>query len=708
MAKRVRIQSAHGILIPGGLPNSPRRAMWRSKQHTLLYLAAALVLYGLLCTTRNLLRDAATGSGIIILPSSSAADRFAAPSSYDEEEGWWESRASAVGPVATDDDCPEYGRYAAARHEPFTGGAWNLPYQRPARGCRKVVVEEVEEVIREMNKTVKDPDLFRLFENCFPNTLDTSVMWTGVSSDNVKEELTFITTGDIHAMWLRDSANQLQSYVSLLHPPPPPSQQQPPTTSSSSSSNTNNKSPSQPPSKLASLFRGAINLQTRYLLASPHCNAFQPPVEAEMAPGNDGNPHDLVFPHYDPAVVFECKYELDSLAAFLQLSWDYYSRTKDARFFVDASLPTTTTTKKNTRNNNNNNNNNNNGAGRRGGSRRKAAPVGWKAAVVAILDTAEAMRQGTYAASGLVHDSPYRFERVSSVPTESLGNRGNGSPVREGTGLVRSPFRPSDDSTTFQLLVPANMMLAKYLELCAEIVAGIEKEEARVVAAAARGGVVGKEKGAQDVLNGEDEEDDEEEAGNGEAVAERMKRIAKEIRKGIDKYGKVKHPDFGEIYAYETDGYTSTSMMDDANLPSLLSTPLTGYLPRTDPTYRATRKFILSTANPYYGHGPVLNGTGGPHIGPGMVWPMSLIVGIMTTDDDEEIKDLLRQVLASTDFLGLIHESVNVHNAALWTRSWFSWANGLFGQMMLDLRARKPHILKISFQGEGGAGKKGG
>lgn len=259
-----------------------------------------------------------------------------------------------------------------------------------------------------------------------------------------------------------------------------------------------------------------------------------------MAPGNDGNTHDLVYPPYDPAVVFECKYELDSLAAFLQLSWDYYSRTKDARFFVDASKHSKKSGS--------------------GGNRRSA---GWKAAVVAILDTAEAMRVGTYTPVGMVHDSPYRFERISSVPTETLGNRGNGSPVRAGTGMVRSSFRPSDDSTTFQLLVPANMMLAKYLELCAEIVAGVEKEEAKAASSAANGGVIGKEKGAQAALNGNEEQEmeEEEDAGNGETVSERMKRMSKEIRKGIDKYGKVKHPEFGEIFAYETDGYTSTSMM---------------------------------------------------------------------------------------------------------------------------------------------------
>lgn len=174
--KRVRIQSAHGnILIPGGLPNSPRRAMWRSRQQTLAYLVAALMLYGLLCTTQKLLRDAE------ILPEVPQPGTYT-PFVYEEASG-------TVVSITTNPDCPEYGHYSARRHEPSTGGRYDLPFQRPERQCRKVTIPEVEEVIQQMNRTIKDPDLFRLFENCFPNTLDTSITWTGVSNANVNEEV---------------------------------------------------------------------------------------------------------------------------------------------------------------------------------------------------------------------------------------------------------------------------------------------------------------------------------------------------------------------------------------------------------------------------------------------------------------------------------------------------------------------------------------
>ncbi|KAK3384236.1 Six-hairpin glycosidase-like protein [Lasiosphaeria ovina] len=511
-----------------------------------------------------------------------------------------------------DFSCPDYASYASRRHDPPSTGAYRLPYQRPVPACRTFNLSEVEETIAAMERVVKDPDLFRLFENCFPNTLDTAIAWKGITSNGTGEELTFITTGDINAMWLRDSANQLQSYKSLLR------------ANGSSSS-------------LASLFRGTINLQARYVQASPHCNAFQAPAEANLtAAFGLGSGADYVWPTPDATAVFECKYELDSLAAFLQLSHEYYVGTGDAAFFG--------------------------GAGAGAGAEAEDVVGGWSDALDAVLNTTAELLAGTYGDDGSVAASPYTFQRSTSTATETLCNGGVGAPVRGGTGLVRSAFRPSDDACTYQLFIPGNMMLSRYLTLCADIV---------------------------DTL-GETEK------------AGMMRVFADSIRAGIEKYGRVNHRLFGKIYAYEVDGYGSYNVMDDANIPSLLSAPMFGYVSRHDPVYQNTRRFILSKENPYFMSGPVINSfvppqihpklpkpqrcttlheqtdtqantgysTGGPHAGPGMAWPMSLIVRILTSDDDDEIVDSLRQILSSTDGLGLIHESINTQSESVWTRQW--------------------------------------
>jgi meiotically up-regulated gene 157 (Mug157) protein len=173
-------------------------------------------------------------------------------------------------------------------------------------------------------------------------------------------------------------------------------------------------------------------------------------------------------------------------------------------------------------------------------------------------------------------------------------------------------------------------------------------------------------------------------------LAQEMTDIATGIEEAIDKLAIVDHPEFGRMYAYEIDGFGSFNLMviffaflssicelmftdtlqDDANIPSLLSIPHLRFKNNTDEVYRNTRDFVLSKSNPYYAYGPVINAPGGPHQGPGMGWPMGIIMQLLTSDDDDEITGGLKVLMGSTSGLGLMHETVNSHNESSWTRPW--------------------------------------
>ncbi|KAI0388887.1 glycoside hydrolase family 125 protein [Xylariaceae sp. FL0594] len=488
--------------------------------------------------------------------------------------------------------CPSYSSYSQTRHEPYSTGGYELSYQRPAPACRTFNSTVVEDAILRVKNMTSDPDLFRLFENTFPNTIDTAIKWRGFAANNTEEELAFIITGDIDAMWIRDSANQVAPYRSVLR---------------------------SKEDDIASIFRGAINLQARYLIISPYCNAFLPPPEAELHVAPNGASY-AVTPPYDRNIVFTCNFELDDFGAFLQLSHDYYTSTGDVEFF---------------------------------------GKFQWIHAVQSILAASEALRKSTYGEDGQWIPPAYSFQSQTMTAFGTLGNNGMSYPVNY-TGMVRSPFRPSDDAAIYDFQIPANMMLSRYLEATAVIMEKLPNAP--------------------------------------EGLAGQMRDMAEEIRAGIEQFGVVRAPNGDRIYAYEVDGFGGQNLMDDANIPSLLSAPSLGYLSANDTVYKNTRKFVLSRSNPWWCQGPVISAVGSPHVKPGAAWPMAAIMRAMTSDDEVEILGAIREVLQSTDKLGLIHESVHSFDASQWTRSWFGWGNAVFGQMIMELSDRRPDLLVETFQ----------
>ena len=456
---------------------------------------------------------------------------------------------------------------------PLSKGPLALPYQRPSPHCRTFSSPLVEEIIEEMSTRMEDKDLARIFENAFPNTLDTTVRWHVDSTEKHRNNRdgswegaqSFIVTGDINAEWLRDSTNQLAQYQSLA----------------------------KKDRKLETLILGAINTQAEYVIESPYCNAFQPPPPSGEPAVNNGQ-DDTVHPAYESSRVFECKYELDSLAHFLALGNQFHTSTGSKAFL-------------NSR---------------------------WYIALDTILEVLTEQAKPTFnAATGKLEKNEYIFRRVTNRATETLSLSGIGNPLGPGTGLIRSAFRPSDDATILGFFIPANAMMAVELKRTAELLKSVGKD----------------------------------------ALAGKLKEQGESIEKGVWEHGVVTHKTYGEVFAFEVDGYGSSILMDDANLPSLLALPLLGFVDADNEIYKNTRKMILDRAgNPYCLVGKAFSGVGGPHVGLQHAWPMSRLVQAMTSNDDTEIKKVLDDV-RDTSKLGLIHESVNVGRAADYTRTFLPW-----------------------------------
>ena len=440
----------------------------------------------------------------------------------------------------------------------LTASAQTFESRRPAEGERLFTSEKIEQVIDEVTAQLTNPKLAWMFRNCFPNTLDTTVHFREDKDGNPD---TFVYTGDIHAMWLRDSGAQVWPYVQFA------AQDE----------------------HLKRMIAGVINRQFLSITIDPYANAFNdgPTGGHWMTDGTDMNPND-----------HERKWEIDSQCYPIRLAHEYWKVTGDTSVFGDK----------------------------------------WIDGMKAILATlSEQQRKEGHGS--------YRFTRVTDRQLDTKCCNGMGNPVKP-CGLIASSFRPSDDATTFEFLIPSNFFAVTSLRKAAEILDTVN----------------------QDTL-----------------MAGECRALADEVETALKENAVVYHPKFGNIYAFEVDGFGNSYLMDDANVPSLLALAYLGDVAPDNPVYRNTRRFVLSDSNPYFFKGTAGEGIGGPHIGYDMIWPMSIMMRAFTSTDDNEIRDCIVMLMNTDAGTGFMHESFHKDNPENFTRAWFAWQNTLFGELILKL-----------------------
>ncbi|HTI12729.1 MAG TPA: glycoside hydrolase family 125 protein [Puia sp.] len=459
------------------------------------------------------------------------------------------------------------------------GASAAFPVVRIPEGQRKFKSVAVEKIIRDVKTNIGNKEIGWLFENCFPNTLDTTVEYelAGGKPD------TYVITGDIDAMWLRDSSAQVWPYLSLT----------------------------KEDKDLQQLIKGVIHRQAKCILKDPYANAFYKDENkisewkatdlTDMKPG-----------------IHERKWEIDSLCYPIRLSYGYWEETRDVTPFDKE----------------------------------------WVEAMKMIVKTFKEQQRKD-------GNGPYTFQRKTNFATDSVPLRGYGYPTKK-VGLIHSMFRPSDDATIYPFLIPSNLFALSSLRSLRTLLQTMKIEQ---------------------------------------PLCDQCFALENELIAALNEHAVVTHPVFGEVFAYEADGFGNHTFMDDANIPSLLGLP---YLQsavfggdlsvlhsdkRGYAVYQNTRRMLLSDANPFFFKGKAGEGIGGPHVGVDMIWPLSIIMRGLTSRDPQEISLCLKMLQNSHAQTGFMHESFHKDDAAKFTRKWFAWANTLFGEFVLKTYRERPALL---------------
>lgn len=399
-----------------------------------------------------------------------------------------------------------------------------------------------------------DPKMVELFVNCFTNTLDTTVK-------RLEDGTTYVITGDIPAMWLRDSVAQVRPYLMLARED----------------------------QDISDMLVGLVERQFQFINLDPYANAFnQEPNgncwakdETEMSPW-----------------IWERKYELDSLCYPLQLAYLVWKNTGRTDHFNETF--------------------------------EKGAET-----ILKVMRTEQHHEER----------SPYSFHRSGCYFTDTLSRGGKGALVKSGTGLIWSGFRPSDDACVYGYLIPSNMFAVVVLGYLETI--------------------------SREIYHNED-------------MAKEAAALRKEVKDAIEELSIVNNYFCGKIYSYELDGYGQHLLMDDSNVPSLLSMKYLGYEPADEAVAENTRKFLLSHGNPTFYEGKMAKGIGSPHTPPNYIWHISLAIQGLTEDSKEEKLKVLQMMRDNDGGTGMMHEGFDVNDSTRFTRDWFSWANAMFCELVLD------------------------
>lgn len=298
-------------------------------------------------------------------------------------------------------------------------------YRRPDAWTRSYAAPAVDEAIATLQPRFKDKNLATLWANALPNALDSTVVHDQSGSSEVGPYDTFIVTGDIDAMWQRDSTNQAKPYLRFL-----------------GGQKGNDTS-------LTDFFRGLIARQAHNTLLDPYANSFQNPASNDPGP-NAGNDVSTKRTHstegYLNAVeaheayagettdayvtgIYERKWELDSLANVLHLSSQYFNASAKANNGQADMVP--------------------------------FENPKWLKAVSLIIDTMTVQQLSSAEDAALPDGPAYNFQRKATQPTDTL-NHGVGWPAAH-TGMIKSAFRGSDDACHYNFNIPENAMAVQAL-----------------------------------------------------------------------------------------------------------------------------------------------------------------------------------------------------------------------------------------------------